>query len=380
VKLRQLPEDFIVEELNTIPLAAQGPFKVYLLEKKGVETLSILSYLAKHNGVPRGALRIAGLKDKHAITKQYLTVPEQFSLRETGGPNARLQLLGHTSDPITVGQHQGNRFSITARDLSSKECEAAQVHAKNVEHQGVPNYFDSQRFGSVHHQDFHTKHVLNKEYQDAVKAYLTQYPKGENKRIKDEKRTLAQHWPHLNVIRPTTTYLAQVTKAYLETKDWKKAYQAISSRLKEIHAFAYQSFLWNQCLKELLQVTQSPRNLYEVDYALGQLLYYKELHPLLPEHLSLISGNTKKPSGLEERIITKILHKEGFTLHEMNLSKEDGGPFRSGQRTCLLKPKDFTISPPGIDELNPRRMKMHLTYELPPGAYATIILKGIFGR
>ena len=83
MKLRQLPEDFRVEEINSFKISKDKlPFKLYLLEKKSLESFSLLGYLSKINNIPLKDIGIAGLKDKHAITKQYITVPSKYDLKQ----------------------------------------------------------------------------------------------------------------------------------------------------------------------------------------------------------------------------------------------------------------------------------------------------------
>ncbi len=194
MKLKQLPEDFKVDELHELEISRdEKPYKVYLLEKKSMETFSLLSYLAKKNNIPFSELGIAGLKDRHAITKQYLTIPSKHDLKTVQEKNFRITFLGYVNEKLKLGSLLGNRFEITVRDVKKGGLEGVTQKAESIDQVGVPNYFDSQRFGSVINQEFVAKHLIKKDYEKAVKTYLTLYTKFESSKVKEEKNLILQN-------------------------------------------------------------------------------------------------------------------------------------------------------------------------------------------
>ena len=81
MKLKQLPEDFKVEEMSSISIFKEKKgYKIYLLEKNGIETFSLLAYLSKKNKIPVKDFGIAGLKDRHAVTRQNFTIPSKYNI------------------------------------------------------------------------------------------------------------------------------------------------------------------------------------------------------------------------------------------------------------------------------------------------------------
>jgi tRNA pseudouridine13 synthase len=385
MKLKQLPEDFKVEELNELEISKnEKPYKVYLLEKKSMETFSLLSYLAKKNNIPVSELGIAGLKDKHAITKQHFTLPSKYNLKTLQEKNFRITFLGYVSEKLKLGSLTGNRFEITVRDVKKGELEGVAQKADSIEKTGVPNYFDSQRFGSVINQEFVAKHLIKKDYEKAVKTYLTLYTKFESSKVKEEKKLILQNWGSFSKLRLKNPSLKRVTEEYEKTKDWLKAYKKIPPNLREMMISAYQSYLWNECVKKVLKLKINNRKIYPVRYSLGVLLFYKNVKEIndVPETFKTISQDMEITS-FEREVITEILSKEMVSIKSFDI-KETGNFFISHERKTLLNPSQFKISQPSVDELNDNgrknKFKITLSFTLSKGSYATMITKRLFNQ
>jgi tRNA pseudouridine13 synthase len=387
MKLRQLPEDFVVEEISRFDISKSGNFKLYLLEKKCLETFSLLSYLSKKNNVPFREFGIAGLKDKHAVTKQFFTIPSKYDIKIADEENFKITLIGCVDQNIKLGDLQGNKFEITARDIKKGELSGISEKAKTIEAIGVPNYFDSQRFGSVIGSDFIAKFLIKKDYENALKIFLTEFTKYENRKIKDEKKLMLKNWENLANIRVKNKLFAGIIEEYKKTKSWLKAYKKIPSNLREMYVSAYQSYLWNECAKEILRRKVNSKYLYTIEYNIGKLLFYKRLSneeiKQIPANLQTISENTKA-EGIEKQVIEKILAKECVNISEFDIKKEIRNFFKSIERGIILKPAEFKISEPLIDEINDRgkknTFKIKVSFILQKGSYATVITKRIFNN
>jgi len=217
MKIKQLPEDFKVEEISEFAIKERGNYKLYALEKKTIETFSLLRYLSKKDKIPVSEFGIAGLKDKHAITKQYLTIPSKYSLATLHENNFRLTFLGCLDKKIELGDLKGNKFEITVRDIKKGELDGINQKSKDIELIGVPNYFDSQRFGSVIGNQFIAKFLIKKNYEHAVKVYLTGFTKFESGKVKQEKRLILQNWDNLSKLKIENNLLAMVIGEYKKT-------------------------------------------------------------------------------------------------------------------------------------------------------------------
>jgi tRNA pseudouridine13 synthase len=388
MKLRQIPEDFKVEEISNIPISnKKSTFNIYSLEKSGIETFSLIGYLSQKNNIPSAEFGIAGLKDRHAVTKQYFTVPPKYRLNTLNEKNFKITFLGYTDKKLELGDLTGNRFEITVRDIKKGEIDGVKQKAEDIGSIGVPNYFDSQRFGSVIHNKFIAKYLIKKDYEQAAKIYLTLFTKFESSRIKDDKRNILENWDRLSKMHIKNDSLFRVVQEYNKTKSWLKAYKKIHSSLREIYISAYQSYLWNECIKELLRKKVDNKYLYTIKYNIGKLVFYKKLSKEeknnIPDTFRSISEDIK-PSGIEKDIISKVLAKEGISIEDFDVKDQTGNFFKSHERKVILKADNFKISEPLLDEINDRgrnkSFKFRLSFDLPKGSYATIITKRLFNQ
>ena len=388
MKLRQLPEDFRVEEINSFKISKDKlPFKLYLLEKKSLESFSLLGYLSKINNIPLKDIGIAGLKDKHAITKQYITVPSKYDLKTVHEKNFKITYLGYVDRGLELGDLQGNRFEITVRDIKKGELDGTYQKAKSIQESGVPNYFDSQRFGSVINGQFIAKELIKKNYERAVKSYLTSFSKHESSSVKNDKRAILNHWQNLKGLRLNNRNLAEIIETYNRTNNWLEAYKRIPVRIREIIVSAYQSYLWNECVKELLKSAVDKRRLYSIKYNIGSLLFYKRLEQheaaKIPLTFKTISDELKADES-EKDIINKVLSREGIEIKEMRIKEKTSNFFKTHEREVIVRPSEFNISDYLIDEQNDHgkrnSFKITLSFILPKGSYATVITKKLFNR
>ncbi|MDQ5897423.1 MAG: tRNA pseudouridine13 synthase [Pseudomonadota bacterium] len=151
--LKALNEDFIVTEL---PLQLPGGTGEHLwldIEKNGANTAFVAQQLAAAAGVTERDVGYAGLKDRHAITRQWFSIylptgkaGETPDLTQLQHPEFKVLGQSRHVKKLRPGDLQGNRFRITLRDVAG-EREAIESNLKAIAAQGVPNYFGAQRFG-----------------------------------------------------------------------------------------------------------------------------------------------------------------------------------------------------------------------------------------
>lgn len=386
MKLKQQPTDFIVEEIPNLLISSEkDEHSVFILEKQEVDTFDAIRQIAKKLRISLFEIGYAGLKDKHALARQYISIPTHYNIQSLNIDSITLIFVGYHRKKIKIGDLVGNRFTITIRDVRTDEFADITKRALAMHVSGVPNYFDSQRFGSVIDNKFIGKLIILKKYDHAVKLYLTAYHKSEPKKIKDEKRKILSSWNDLSNIRICNKTFSVVVKEYLNTSDWCAAYRKIPAHLREMFINAYQSYLWNECVKEILKNCVELKKLYSVEYAIGTLLFYTTLSETemekIPKTFQTIS-EIASFSDDEQQIIDHILKKEELTLDDFSIESETGNFFKTRARQVLLIPNDFTISEPTKDELNSKeniiRYKIQVSFSLPKGSYATLITKQLF--
>ncbi|MBU0496365.1 MAG: tRNA pseudouridine(13) synthase TruD [Candidatus Thermoplasmatota archaeon] len=389
MKLKQCPDDFqVVEQSSVVPSAHPDRFQVFLLKKQGIDTFEALRLVARRWRVPLFEIGYAGLKDKHAVTQQYISIATSYTAQGFKSEQLETRFMGYTKNKILIGDLTGNQFVIVIRDLTDQAVDEVLCQIPFVQRMGVPNYFDSQRFGSVIRQQFIAKVVLQGDCEKAVRWFLTAYQKYESRTVKDDKRRLLAAWPHIGDVRILDKNLARVVDGYKNSGDWGETYRQIPVHLRELFKNAYQSYLWNESVKELLMQLISSENLFSVPYAVGSLLFFRELDDRIlkeiPATLPTLSWSMSHDFDTWP-IIQKVLQREGVSLSWFErFEKITGTFFSSLERSIVVVPQKFSLGTISPDDLNssPRkkRYKMVVQFGLPKGCYATIVTKRMFGH
>lgn len=156
--LRHVPEDFVVEEIDAFAASGSGEHLLLTIDKRGLNTAFVARRIAQWAGVPEHAVGYAGLKDRHAQTRQ------RFSVQLPGRESPPVESLAF-EDPVKGealvvlhaerharklprGALQGNRFVLTLRDVVG-DRQAIEDRLACIAATGVPNYFGEQRFGQA---------------------------------------------------------------------------------------------------------------------------------------------------------------------------------------------------------------------------------------
>lgn len=149
-RLRAEPEDFRVEELPLITPEGRGGHLWLEIEKRGANTRWVAGQLALQAGVPERDVGFAGMKDRHAVTRQWFSVGLQEAA-DSDWENWRipdaiiLRAVAH-GRKLKRGALRGNRFQIRVRSLEGDRS-GLEDRLQKVAAGGVPNYFGPQRFG-----------------------------------------------------------------------------------------------------------------------------------------------------------------------------------------------------------------------------------------
>ena len=149
-KIKQIPEDFRVDEIPGFEPEGQGEHVFLTIEKKGLTTNAVASQLKKICSLQHRDIGYAGMKDKHAVTTQ------QFSLNLAGKAepdwseieNDQLKIINISRHKrkLKRGVLKGNRFEIRIRELTG-DMDKLFARLEKIKLHGVPNYFGAQRFG-----------------------------------------------------------------------------------------------------------------------------------------------------------------------------------------------------------------------------------------
>ncbi|HEX5057801.1 MAG TPA: tRNA pseudouridine(13) synthase TruD [Kofleriaceae bacterium] len=149
--LRASPEDFVVDEEPAYSPSGSGDHVFVRIEKRGLTTAMAVERIARALGVNARDIGVAGMKDRHAVTRQWLSLPPPVT------PEAASAL---TLDDVTIleatrhghklrtGHVRANRFVLRVRDVAADaEDKARAILDALAARPGAPNWYGEQRFG-----------------------------------------------------------------------------------------------------------------------------------------------------------------------------------------------------------------------------------------
>lgn len=213
MRLKQVPEDFIVKETTSITPGKDGEYTYFVLKKKNYTTLKALQMLSQALRTPLSWFGCAGNKDKIAITEQtcsVATIPPEVLL-SLSIKDIELKPLGKGSKPISLGDLKCNQFEITVRDIDK----LPEPKTKFI------NLFGEQRF-STHNAEI-GKAIIKRDFKQAVTLIL-----------------LTKSEPSVEVLKSLTT----------QPKNYLGALRNLPLKLLKLYVHAYQSLIWNEIAKK----------------------------------------------------------------------------------------------------------------------------------
>jgi tRNA pseudouridine13 synthase len=402
MKLKQRPEDFRVEELTDATAGSAGEFAFYRLDKTGWTTPDALAAIRRRWQIDFRRLSYGGLKDRHAITSQHLTIAGGPK-RDLGHERITLTYLGQRAEPFTASDIRANRFAITLRALSAGQAARAAGALREVADAGVPNYFDDQRFGSVGDAgssgaaalegpapqrpalEFVAKEMVFGRFERALWLALAapyEFDRAEARREKATLRDFWGKWPECQAQLPKGHPRSIVSYLSAHPTDFKGAVARLRPELQGLYLSAYQSYLWNLMLAAWLTSTLGAAHLTALDLKLGPLpapVRVPDEQQAAWEALTLPlpSARVKPEAGAHWLpVVEAVLKTEGLTLAELKIKGMQKPFFSKGERAACVRPSNVSQDT-GPDELNRGRVKLELRFDLPRGCYATLVVKRV---
>ena len=322
-ELKQEPGDFEVEEIPAYMPSGSGEHLFLWIEKTGITTEQLTKQIVQTLRVANMDIGVAALKDRHAVTRQFISIPAKFADRVNLLESHQVKVLSATlhGNKLRTGHLRGNRFSILLRNVAPQALEAALPIAARLQQLGVPNYFGDQRFGT-----------------DGETAQLGfDLLKGE--KVPED-------------IHPARRRF--LLKLALSAAQSVLFNQALAARLLA-------GTLHQVILGDVLQVAASGGVFVCEDVAADQPRFESRevlpTGPLFGPKMKLASGTVAESEAL-------LLQHAGLTMEHFNLYKE----LTSGtRRPYLILPGDL--------EVQQETEGLRFRFTLPSGSYATILLR-----
>ena len=384
MKLKSLHEDFRVEELTSVR-PSRGPFSFYRLEKRGIGTPEAITAILRDWNLSRKAVDYGGLKDRHAVTVQYLTIHK--------GPNQshedrsyRLEYLGQLSAPYHANDISANRFSIRLRNLKNEDRVDLDRRCEMVKEHGIVNYFDDQRFGSMGYSgELIAVPWCKGDYERALFLAMAEQNSHDRGREKEQKEIMREHWGDWLLLkqkldrshrRSVVTYLVD------HPTDFKRAVALIRQDMRSLYLSAFQSWVWNRWLSQLISDGIGADNCISYESKCGSLNIPKpgaslrSIDWLRNSDLPLPSARQHDWDHSTLPTLDNILAGLGLERREMRLKYPRDSFFSKGFRRTWISPANFEFGWAN-DELHNQRLALDLSFDLPRGCYATMIVRAI---
>jgi tRNA pseudouridine13 synthase len=385
MKLKQSPEDFQVEEVTDVTPGAEGSFAFYRLQKSGWATPDALQAIRRRWRLRPHQVGYGGLKDRHALTSQFLTIANG-PRRDLEHGQLRLQYLGQVAAPYSSAAITGNRFRITLRELAQDSTADVEVALRELRQFGVPNYFDDQRFGSVNISGrFIGREMVLGRWEEALKLALAEPYAHDRAEAKREKQILRDHWcdwAACKSLLPRSHARSIVTYLVDHPTDFRGAVTRVHEELQGLYLSAYQSHIWNRAAGWRLWSLCTPDQLIEIPLRLGKAPFHRSLGPkefelLKSDVLPLPSARLKLPPESNWRpVFDAVLAEDGLTLETMKLRGLQKPFFSRGERPLLSLPRQLEWQF-DCDGRHSTTSKLVLSFELSKGSYATLIVKRV---
>jgi tRNA pseudouridine13 synthase len=411
--IRKLPNDFRVDELADpawlgLLRADMGPgacHAVYRVVKQSLATPELCVRLARALGVPPVRVEHAGLKDKHARTRQYLTVAMDGDARantgtrdgivpELGGDNWSAELVGFAAEPVRSTIIAGNAFEIVVRDLSPRACEAMIERAELLRDPAMPaspavvftNYFGDQRFGSARHgEGFAARRLVEGDFEGALRLLIATPARKDSGARRETTRVLAGSWGRWDEALEATPSRAVERHAIAilaSGGSFVEAFEALPHATQTLCVEAYQSYLWNAAARALSrEVGGELAFSAEDDFGEMAFVPVSRLTDELRSVTMPMPARGVEIAGAWGRAMRGALDAEGLEMERLTIPGVRRPAFRSAIRPLLVAARGVEFGPVERDELasprSPNRSKQRVSFTLPRGAYATVLLRAL---
>lgn len=386
--IKQRSEDFRVRELlREGVLVERGDWRVYRVVKRKLTSIDAAARLAERAGVAAGEVSMAGLKDRQGVTVQHMAVPhgKEVTLRED---DLRIETVGFARDELTPDASEGNAFEIVVRGLEHDELEILRANLGLVREQGVINYFDDQRFGNVRHkQGWIALQLMRGEHEAALKRLLTGRSPHDDRQRAAFKQALIEQWGDWRECRDVAGRFGAHHSVFEHLKrnagDFAGAFEYVATRLRLIHLYAFQSHLWNRVVSTWIAEKSDATTQVVSETVEGPLVFPGGPLPGVgPDATFRLPGPRLADVEDPEQ---RALYADALALlrlvpADFEIQGVPGFQLKGEDRRLQIVPRHLRIRPSEPDPMNRGARLVKLRFDLPRGAYATLVLKRLLAQ
>ena len=321
--IRQTPDDFVVEEQPLYLPCGEGEHLYLKITKRGLSTPDLISRLSSTLGVKARGIGVAGQKDTRAVTTQMVSLhgmkPDMLTRLKTDERLLSVEVLGRHRNRLRTGHHRGNRFRLVIRRIDPHATERLPAIMEILGRRGVPNYFGPQRQGREG-----TNYVVG--------AAL----------LRDAAHR--ERLPRHRRIWLLNTYQSHVFNRVLALR-----IETIDRIMTGDWAMKHDNWA---CFHVEDAAAEQPR---------AERFEISPTGPLFGSHAPWATG---EPGAIEEQVVMEL----GETKDALQEAANDCG-FRGERRALRVKPDQL--------EWSVEDDRITLAFTLPPGSYATSVLREV---
>lgn len=393
-RIKERPEDFLVEELPLYQPAGEGEHIYLFVEKKNFSTFDLIGLMATHFGVDRKDVGYAGLKDKVAITRQVVSVYapgkkiEDFP--QISHERVGVLWVDYHANKLRPGHLAGNRFSVRIRAVDPTRVRDAHRVLERLKAIGVPNRVGEQRFGQLQNNHRVGAAIILGNNREALDLMLG--PSAEFPQVTPVARAHYAKGEFQDALRnmPRGAKAEQAAlRALIHRQPPGKAIRAIDEGARRFFFSAFQSAVFNAVLDERvaegtigdlktgdLAFKHGNRAVFAVDDAVladattRARLSQFEISPSGP----MWGASMMRAAGEIDRVELAALERSGVMFDDLVKFDQARPGMLEGSRRPFRVPLIDPEVEGGVDEHGPF---IRCAFELPRGSFATVVLREI---
>lgn len=404
--IKARPEEFRVREISSYPLPApDGPYVVLRIVSRNWEQHELGERIAQRLGLPPHAVAWAGTKDRRAVTERLASYRGSDLPTDLGLRDVEIVEAYRARDGLVLGHHYGNSFTVRVGAVGL--AEAAEPLLRTAERQliaagGLPNLFGLQRFGEVRPVTHEVGRALVRQGPAAaVEVYLTAVPPNGEGPGDEARRAYAMTHDAERALRefpPTFRFERQLLDHLARGHTAERALRALSRELRQLFVHAYQAWIFNRWVTARHRAGLSLTEPLDGDTLLrvardGTVPGTSPIPVTAdnaPEARSLVAKGRARiagplagfetPAGRGEpgALLDAILEEEAVARAAFQLPAAPEVASRGTWRPLMVPVPPLGISrhdPDGVPGESPDDRSVWLTFALPKGAYATVLLR-----
>ncbi len=388
MKIKQKTEDFRVRELLRPGVVREsGPWRVYRVSKRKLTSLQAAQVLAQLARAKAGDVSMAGLKDRQGVTVQYMALRggREVDLHER---SLRIESVGFAQRELDSSASEGNAFQVVVRGLSEGEVERVGHSAPVVRENGLIHYFDEQRFGNLRHgQGWVALELMLGNHEKALRSLLAGTSEADDQRHRAFKSALLQHWGDWTACREIAGKFQEHHSVFAHLKrhkdDFRGAFFHVAARVRLIHLYAFQSHLWNRAVHAYVERRTKPAERVVLESPEGPLAFPAQRFDLEADMQTFRLPGPRLADvvhPLQRELLADALAVHRLVPSQFTIEGVSGFQLKGEDRSLVVRPVGLDVQAAQPDGMNEGRAAMTLRFELPRGAYATLLVRRLLAR